>query len=718
MTIARLKNYVVGLTLIFTLVLHDAASQQVNKIDSLKTALGQTLSDSLRFKVTFRLANELVKKNRDSANAYFKKSIQIAERSQNRLNEASAYFEMSNNLGMLYRFEEAVSSARSALELGNDLLDTLGRMRYNLRLAHWLYYDRRYHEAIDHYRVAMPLAEQIDKVDTYVKLCTYMARAKTKVWESDSAMHYLVKALKYEDHDAVKPGTITTMYRQFSLLYTSMKQYEQALPYALKAIARLEKQKNAYGSVITELIRVSLIYKPLGNVDEALVVLKKAEKLAKEHDYHYLDWSLYSSLGYTYIKLDRFEEALESFREKDKSAQSSGDSYRIAAAKCSLAEVYNMLGEYDSARHLAEQAKALMAEFQEDNKKSGRFDLLLSTSLTFYTIDTIFHDYASALKHYKLHVSYLDSLNSMEKQNEVDRMKIGYETAKKEQEIQLLAARNKVQMAQQRIERDLMIASIVGAILLTLLLIMIYKRYSLKAHAYNTIKNQKTDIEARNATNEKLIDQIHHRVKNNLQIMLSMLNTQGYLLKNDEKAKAIVQESQNRIKSLALIHNNLHHSGRYLIVNAKRYLEELTTNVTASFSTKAKRIQLQTAIEDAEISMDFAVPLGLIINELISSTFQYASGDGKEASTLSLEFTQVADQVYELTLSDDGLGFPPDFDLSGSNNFGMQLVEGLTQQLAGRMTISSDCGTCFNFTLKDQMVKERNSQRHLSLNTL
>ncbi|MEO1054242.1 MAG: histidine kinase dimerization/phosphoacceptor domain -containing protein [Bacteroidota bacterium] len=631
--------------------------------------------------------------------------------------KANIFFLISDIFGKQKEYDSAARYALQAYETLKETGNTQDIPRFGYRLSLWMYATKQYDQSLEFAYDALSYTNEKTNQDIRANLNLGIAKVAIKQGDQLKAMDFLIKAMEKEDSKEVKPLTRAKCYEYLTNIHMDLEHYEKALEYSKKARNAYKQLNHAEGQQV-ELIKTGMIYDMLDIHHSAEASYKKALQIAFESGQKHLLIYIHSRLGYHYQKTRELDKAISAFKNEIDVAFNDGDTTTIAAAHCSLGGAYIINEQLDLADSILCAAKTLLLYSQTKKQNKAEFELMSNIALSLSNIDSLQGNHKTSLAHYKESVAYKDSLKQVQKIASIEKLRVGYESERQDKDIELLAAKNKVQMAQHRKEQDLMVASIIGAILLIFLLILIYKQYMLKNKAFNTIKEQKTDIEIRHSINEKLINEIHHRVKNNLQIMLSMLNTQGYLLKNDDRAKSIIKESQNRIRSLALIHNNLHQSGRYLIVSAKQYIEDLVIRVKENFGQKAQHIELITDVEDTEISMNFAVPLGLIINELSTNALKHAFRDQSTEPTLTVKFAKTGTGLYELTLCDNGIGLPPGFDMTCSNNFGLHIVNGLTQQLQGEMTASSDYGTCFNFTLKDEVIKEKKSERQHALSTV
>ena len=218
-------------------------------------------------------------------------------------------------------------------------------------------------------------------------------------------------------------------------------------------------------------------------------------------------------------------------------------------------------------------------------------------------------------------------------------------------------------------------------------------------------KRKKVENEIMESLQEKevLIRVIHHRVKNNMQIISSLLNLQIQHV-NDGEAENVLKESQGRVKSMAMIHEKLYQSDSFSKINFKNYVERLVWDIFFSYGIKAHSIEPVLDIEVIKIGIDTAIPLGLIINELVTNSVKYAFSEYE--GTIKIEFKSSADEL-ELIVADDGIGLPKDFNFENTKTLGLQLVNSLVKQIDGKIKLVISKGTEFKITFKELKYKER-----------
>lgn len=205
-----------------------------------------------------------------------------------------------------------------------------------------------------------------------------------------------------------------------------------------------------------------------------------------------------------------------------------------------------------------------------------------------------------------------------------------------------------------------------------------------------------------------LLKEIHHRVKNNLQIVTSLLKLQaGYV--NDEKVKQLFRESQNRVQSMSLIHQKLYQTKDLAHIDFKEYIETVTIHLQHSYGILEDRVKIFTDVKNMVMSIDNAIPAGLIINELVSNSLKHAFPGGRNGSIFINAAYDEYNKEYWLLVRDDGIGMKQKPDIENSSSFGLKLVNTLVKQLEGIIEIVISGGSEFRIHFRSADYKERNS---------
>jgi two-component sensor histidine kinase len=337
---------------------------------------------------------------------------------------------------------------------------------------------------------------------------------------------------------------------------------------------------------------------------------------------------------------------------------------------------------------------------------SLRLNQLLKTSHA----DSARKDYLSALKHLSQFYHLKDSMLKAASKRQLNQLNKQYQTASKDQQIQLgekninlLTTQNRLmtQNLQQAksIRNIIMVVAIVAALLLALSYYQyrIKKKVNLRLQLQQKAISQKNDLLQQTAgqkdilldEKELLIKEIHHRVKNNLQVVISLLNTQSAYL-NDPQASAAIRQSQHRMQSISLIHQKLYQSESRALINMPDYTRELVQYLQQSFDT-AGRITFKLDIADIELDVLRAVPVGLIMNEAITNAIKYAFPLGN-GGCITVELSSNYSGDLKLSVTDDGIGLPPGFNIDLCKSLGINLIKGMCRQISGQLAMQGKNG--------------------------
>ena len=216
--------------------------------------------------------------------------------------------------------------------------------------------------------------------------------------------------------------------------------------------------------------------------------------------------------------------------------------------------------------------------------------------------------------------------------------------------------------------------------------------------ARDITERKKTEKKIRASLKEKelLLKEIHHRVKNNIQIVSSLLSLQSGKIK-DIQILELFRESQSRIESLALVHESLYQSKDVAEINVSDYVRELADNLFGKYWLNAENLQLTLNIHDINLGIDIMIPCALILNEIISNSLKHAFHDGQKGE-IHVSFFRIKERKYRLLVKDNGIGLPQDFDYRNTDSLGIRLVYNLVEQLKGNLEITTEVGTQFEIT--------------------
>jgi two-component sensor histidine kinase len=524
-------------------------------------------------------------------------------------------------------------------------------------------------------------------------------------------------------------------YDLLSGLYRAIGNYDKALSYALETMRNIHTKFDStylpdfYG-------RVADSYSLAEGPNESLEWNIKKMNLMISRKTTYGIYSLLYNITSDMIVLGRSKEALDLLLEKSRTIVPASNGERQSML-LSLACCYAGVDEkrtaekyFNEVARLMEQrvkqkeikhdviADRVIAEFYYDDGQYSKAEpyfrkalrewtgdrnlALYYTNYFLFTIDSAKGDYLAAIKDLNVYYEIHDSIHSATKQHQLEELKITYATEQKdslislkEQNIQLLTKQDMLQKS--KLQQTAVLRNISFAVVALLIIIMalLYNRYRLKQKTNRKLELQQEEIAKQNFSlqhlvNEKewLLKEIHHRVKNNLQVVMSLLNSQSAYIDNDAALTAI-HDSQHRVHAMSLIHQKLYNSENVSSIDMSFYTRELVSYLRDSFDT-GHRIRFELNIEPLKMDVSQAVPLGLILNEAITNSIKYAFPHEK-SGVISVSLSDSSANHYLLSISDNGVGLPADFRKTGS--LGMSLMKGLSEDLDGNFSIESNNGT-------------------------
>jgi two-component sensor histidine kinase len=293
----------------------------------------------------------------------------------------------------------------------------------------------------------------------------------------------------------------------------------------------------------------------------------------------------------------------------------------------------------------------------------------------------------SLLKYYQLK----DSITTAARYYMVNEVETRFKTREREKELALANKEKFIQKKELQQKKWEIIFLVGGVILLLGLLLLLYRFYKNK-------KQQAAVLREKNKQIETLIRELHHRVKNNLQVVSSLMSLQSNRM-DDDKARQALDEGKTRVDAMAMIHQKLYMDNDLAAVDMSDYLQTLSLSLANSFGFDNTNVQTSTELADKSMDIDRAIPIGLIVNELVTNAFKHAFKDVTHP-LITISLKQTEEKTIELKVSDNGKGLQPAADLKKSGSFGMKLVYTLVDQLNGELSIKQHQGTVFTIDIR------------------
>jgi PAS domain S-box-containing protein len=219
------------------------------------------------------------------------------------------------------------------------------------------------------------------------------------------------------------------------------------------------------------------------------------------------------------------------------------------------------------------------------------------------------------------------------------------------------------------------------------------------------ITKAQNEIKASLEEKELLLQEVHHRVKNNLQVISSLLNLQSSYV-TDENDLELFKDSQSRVRSMAFIHEQIYQSSNFSSIEFSVYIRNLVTYLSHYYSVDQNNINLNINVEDLSMDLNTSIPVGLIVNEIVTNSLKHAFPNNRDGE-IYIDLHSINDHQYKLVIADDGVGLPKDFDFENAQTLGLQLVNGLVSQLDGTLKIDGVNGTKFEIIFNKLEYSDR-----------
>jgi two-component sensor histidine kinase len=696
-------------------------SQESTKVDSLLTELKNSDEDTNRVNILNSLAVELRRKTPDDATKYAKDALLLSQDLNFIEGLGDSYLSIGRIHHVQFKLTEARSNYMKAFSIYKEIgtYEEVADVSNKIGITYGIQGD--YEKALEFFNKSLEANKELDAKSRMADCLNNMGNVYKYLGNYSESFKTYNQALKiYEElHDT---ADIAMCYNHFGILYDYQGDYRQALDYYFLSL-RMREIVGDKAEIAASYANIGIVYYYLGEYEQALEYQFKNLELSRETGQKRGAGLAYTNLGTIYEKLEKYDLAHENYLEAVEILNEIGDKQGITDAYFNIGNVYQKQKKYDMA--LEYQKKSLgigedikykhgianscysIGSVYSDMKKTGQAISYLERSLsigeelgmpeiiraTSEILSNIYQQQNNFRKAYDFHVLYKqmdDSLNDAENVKKITQLEMQYDFDKKQRQAELEQEqeriRHEAEIKQQKLVRNFFIA---GFMLLLMFVFMVYRWYTNK---------KKSDAEK-----EVLLKEIHHRVKNNLQTISSLLNLQTYSLK-DEKVKDAVLEGQSRVKSMALIHQTLYQTERLSRIDFQNYIKQLVSFLSDSFKSAGKTITAKVITNDINLDIDTAIPLGLIVNELVSNVYKYAFPK-KAKGEIVIELKRSDKEEYQLEVADNGIGLPENLDPEKVDSLGLKLVNILTRQIKGQLKYEVNNGTKFTISFKEVIKK-------------
>lgn len=472
-------------------------------------------------------------------------------------------------------------------------------------------------------------------------------------------------------------------------IYADLKNYKLALTYHKKAISNNPK---FYIVDLISNLNIGEQFRHIQAYDSALFYYARTEAIASNHNYHSYDAFIFADKGLVFAAQDNNLLANNLLKQAEALFLKDQKISPLVQTYIDLAAIKTEQKAYPEALQWAQKAYTLADSNQLAVEKKNASALLAN-------LNEKQQDFSQAYFYLKTFNTYRDKISNDSVVSAIAEMRAEHEISKKEEEVNYF---KKLSEARATIA----IVAGFGIFLVLILLAFLLavnkqrKQANFLLSEYNEELQQKNHI-IHQALEDKevLIKEIHHRVKNNLQIISSIINLQNMRIESPEVSE-IFNEMQRRIMAISSIHHKLYQGDSVSLISMNEYLTEVVDAIHSAFSNTELEVGFEIAIQNIKLDIDSAVSIGLMVNELCTNAYKYAFKENNKNNHLFVGLTKIDDKAYQLTVADTGKGLPDNFNLEQSNSLGLRMVSLLTRQLKGTINIENRDGAIYNIILK------------------
>lgn len=661
------KNYIVFAMLILMKVtaVSQPNLQQERRILSLPNT-----SDSLKMDAAFKISKDICFTAPDSGVYYGKLALNFARKANLLIGEASAL----NQIGYAFNIQSRVDSSLyymyKSVDVYTKCKDEFHRSLVLNNIASQLIFTGEYDKAKAMLTEAEATLRGMDSTEYNKNTYANLGMLYDIQGDYVEGQKYYLKGFNIAKQYRDTLGMAESL-NNIAVMYYYLDNYEKMLQYSRDALSYSRGQKAI--SIRAKLfLNMAVSFEQLGKLDSAIYYNLQSLELNESLKNELEKSKIYHNLGCLYLDSGKIDKGLLHLLKAKEIKEKFPLREGIAPTYIYLGRAYTLKADFPKAKSFLQKGLDISKQLNipEDIKDAYKY---------WAEYCEITGDYKRAHRYYKDYISIQDSIQNADIKTRVADLEIKYETAKKEAENQELKAKQVESQMTIIQHRRILYIAIVGIILLCGLLAMIYIQKEKQKQLTADIRRQKNQIEILN-------QELNHRVKNNLSFMSSLLEMHGRRSENSE-TKELLLESGNRLKTLALVHDNLIKNDQEKEISIKNYLSELIAHLEALFAHPDKKIVFQSDLSELPVNAEDAMRIGIIVNELITNSVKHAFKEVEHPVVSIRAYSDVNGKLV-LDYKDNGRGIQnADKPNSASVSLGTKLIALLKEQLGDRVVI-------------------------------
>ena len=605
--------------------------------------------------------------------------------------EAERQSELAEYLTNEYVFVD-MDSARVWLEILRGLAT---EHQFDHQLANVQLLECRLYSAQGAFAEARPFCErgleiawQANHTDGLINGYINLSEILQAMGRHDSAIDTLLAALRLTETEHTQPAK-GTIYASLGMVYEQLSNYEKALEYLHRA-AGVHGSLGNYNNQASNYYFIGTTFNKTEQLDSAEHYLLLAQKTAGPVDRAYMEPYLYNALGSIHATRGEHERSLEYNLKSLPIFEERGEIHGECSALRAISRNYIKMGQPAKALPLLERARPLAEMMGDVFSRSNIANLTAEAHAEL-------KNYRRAYQDLRFANTLADSVFSQRSATKIAEAETKYRTEIVERDLKLSEQVAETQAVELVYQRNRIWWLIALASLAALLAIGAFVALRIRKRKNELIERQSKD-------KELLLRELHHRVKNNLSVISGILSLQSHKTE-DSSVRRAINDSRTRVEAMGLIHQRLYQRENLTTIEIRSYIEELSEMIFDAYGFDRESARLVLDVEELQVDVETAIPLGLIINEVISNTFKHGFPEQGRQPEVRIVLEKRADQLH-LQLSDNGVGLPENFEVPTDNprtarTFGTQLLSSLARQLDATLTIGQGPGSTFDFLIRN-----------------
>lgn len=697
----------------------------IEKPDSLKQALS-VAKGKKAVDIMIQLSKYYGKTNPDESKMYAERALSASQKTNYKIGLARSYYRLGNLAFWENDLETAASHITNALSL---FLQT-DLTKETAKCYEWLYTcaikEEDFLIANEYMYKAINLYEQINSLKDVARILTNSSLNLSRLGNMNEALLNLYKALeikeKLADPESKKDQlSIASTLENMGLTLLNTKDYNRALDYLLKAKAKYEEWDYTDEKLLNN---IGTVYNQMQDFENSSKYLYKCLEICREEGNYKLMSKVYNNIGCMYDFQKDWEKCLKYYLESMQLKRTLNDTYGLANATKNVGSIYLEIDDLP-------KAKQYLDESMELAKKNLFVEVVRDNHYLFSRYYEKEKNFAKALKHERVYSAMQDSIFTESMKAKIAELESGYSFREQQRKNNMLQKDKEILMLKSEKEKLARLRS--NLIVLLTLLVLIYlldlsKRKSrrqkglakAKLELENEVRKRTQDLERINidlqqeiavrkkteellksSLNEKevMLKEIHHRVKNNLQIISSIISIELEEKKTDSSTKNLLLNIQNRVYSMSLIHEKLYMESDLARVDFQNYVKDLVSFLLANYQDKSTKASVRIEAENVKLNVTTGIPCGLLINEVVTNSIKYARRNDEKYEIFIL-IRKTEDGLIEMVLGNDGDKF--DFEkVKQENTIGLRLIELIAKQLKSKLIIDNSTGIKYILKFKE-----------------